>query len=69
MFNYFWENERVSTSGEGAGREGDRGSEAGSALTLEPDAEFELTNQEIMTWAEVGHLTDLATQAPLLCFF
>ena len=30
-------------------REGDRGSEAGSALTREPDVSLELMNQEIMT--------------------
>ena len=32
-------------------------------------AGFELTNREIMTWAEVGRLTDWATQVPLLLLF
>ena len=51
----------------GAEREGDTESETGSglwAVSTEPDAELELTDREIMTWAEVGHLTDQATQAP-----
>ena len=48
-------------SGGGAEREGDTESEAGSrlqAVSTEPDAGLELTNGEIMTWAEVGCLTD-----------
>ena len=52
--------------GEGQ-REGDTESEAGSrlwAVSTEPDAGLELTVREIMTWAEVGRLTDQATQAP-----
>ena len=51
----------------GAEREGDTECEAGSrlwAVSTEPDAGLELTNYEIMTWAEVGRLTDWATQAP-----
>ena len=55
-------------SGGGAEREGDTESEAGSRLwtvSTEPHAgACELINHEIMTWAEVGHLTDWATQAP-----
>ena len=54
-------------SGEGAERERDTESEAGSglrAVSIEPDAGLELTNRETMTWAEVGRLTDWATQAP-----
>ena len=53
--------------GEGQ-REGDTESEAGSrlwAVSTEPDAGLELTDCEIMTWAEVGRPTDWATQAPL----
>ena len=45
----------------GAEREGDTESEEGSrlqAVSTEPDAGLELTNCEIMTWAEVGRLTD-----------
>ena len=48
-------------SGDGAEREGDTESEAGSrlqAVSTEPEAGLELTNCEIMTWAEVGCLTD-----------
>ena len=59
--------ERQSTSGGGAEREWDTESEADSriwAVTREPDVGLELTNREIMTWAEVRHLTDWATQAP-----
>ena len=55
-------------STEGAEREGDTECEAGSrlwAVSTEPDVGLELTNREIMTWAEVGRLTDWATQAPL----
>ena len=52
--------------GEGQ-REGDTESETGSSLqavSTEPDAWLELMDYEIMTWAEVGRLTDWATQAP-----
>ena len=36
----------------------------GSAVSSEPNAGLEPTNREIMTWAEVGRLTNWATQAP-----
>ena len=58
-------------SGGGAEREGVTESEAGSrlwAVSTEPDAGLELTDREIMTWAEVRRLTDRATQAPPLLF-
>ena len=51
----------------GAEREGDTESEAGSrlwAIGREPDTGLKLTNCEIMPWAQVGCLTDWATQAP-----
>ena len=51
----------------GTEKEGDTESEAGSrlrAVSTEPDMGLELTDCEIMTWAEVGHLTDWATQVP-----
>ena len=69
MFIYFWERERQrqSVSGGGAERKGDTGSKAGSRLwvvSTEPKAGLEPMNCEIMTWAEVGSLTDWATQAP-----
>ena len=56
----------------GSEREGDTESETGSglrAVSTEPDAGLELTDREIMTWAEVRRLTDRATQAPLNCTF
>ena len=69
FFNvYFWDRERQSVNRWGAEREGDTESETGSrlwAVSTEPDAGLELTDREIMTWAEVGRLTDQATQAPL----
>ena len=68
IFNVcFWERERESTKRGGAEREGDTESEAGSrlwAVSTEPDEGLELTNREIMTWAEVGGSTDWTSQAP-----
>ena len=63
------EREKQSTSERGAEREreGDTESEAGSrlrAVSTELNAGLEPTNCEIMTCAEVGPLTDKATQAP-----
>ena len=72
VFIYFWDRERQSMSRGGAEREGDTESEASSrlwAVSTEPDAGLELTDCKIMTWAEVGCLTDWATQAPLNYFF
>ena len=54
-------------NGGGAEREGDTESEAGSrlwAISPEPYAGLEPTDHEIVTWAEVGRLTDWATQVP-----
>ena len=72
MFIYFSEKETDTEHEQGRGRErereGDTESKAGSrlqAVSTEPDAGLELTNYEIMTWAEVGGLIDGATQAPL----
>ena len=68
MFVYFWEKQRQNASGLGAEREGDTESEAGSrlqAVSTEPDVGLEPMNCEIMTWAEVGRLTDWATHVPL----
>ena len=50
-----------SVSGGGAERKGDTESEA---VSPEPDTGLELTDREIMTWAEVGRLTDWAIQVP-----
>ena len=69
MFIYFWRRDTQSASGGGAEREGDTESEAGSrpwAVSTEPDAGLELTNCEIVTWFEVGRLTDWATQVAYL---
>ena len=69
FFNvYFWKRECEWERG----REGDTESEAGSrlqAVSTEPDTGFEPINCEIMTWAEVGHLANWASQAPLVCIF
>ena len=68
MFIYFWDRERQSMNGGGSERERDTESETGPrlwAISPEPDAGLELTDHEIVTWAEVGRLTDRATQVPL----
>ena len=54
-------------NGGGSEREGDTESETGSrlwAVSTEPHTGLGLTVCKIMTWAEVGHSTDWATQAP-----
>ena len=64
-FIYFWDRERQSMNGGGSEREEDTESEAGSrlwAVSTEPDTGLELTDREIMTWAEVGCFTYWATQ-------
>ena len=70
-FIYFWDRERDRAwTGEGQ-REGYTESETGSrlwAVSTEPDVGLELTDREIMTWAEVGCLTDWATQVPQICY-
>ena len=69
-FIHFWETETGCESGR-AEREGDTGSEAGFsiwAVRAEHDMELEPMNREIMTWAEIGHLIDWATQVPLSVF-
>ena len=66
MFIYFLsererDRERHSISREGAEREGDIESGAGSrlqAVSTEPDTRLELMNCKIATCAKVGHLTD-----------
>ena len=52
FFLFIFETERQSVSGQGAEREGDTESEAGSrlrAVSTEPDVGLELKNREIMT--------------------
>ena len=54
---FILESERQSASWGGAETEGDTESKAGSrlpAVSTEPNAGLELTNYEIMTWAEVN---------------
>ena len=54
-------------NGGGAEREGDTESEEGArvwAISPEPDVGLELTDREIVTWAEVVRSTDWATQVP-----
>lgn len=51
-------------------RGGDGGAEAGSVPilitdSLEPDEVLKLTNHDIITWAEVEHLTDWANPGAL----
>ena len=72
MFIYFLREregrERMLMSRGRAEREADTESEAGSrlwAVSTEPDSGLELTNHEIMIWAEVGCLNNWATQVPL----
>ena len=65
FFFYFWERDRARAR-EGQ-RERETQSEAGSKLwtvSTEPDVGLESTNHEIMIWADVGHLTNWATQVP-----
>ena len=75
FFNvYFWERKRATEHewGGGAENEGNTESKAGSglwAVSTEPSVGLELTDYEIMTWAQVECLTDQATQAPLHTFF
>ena len=55
------EREAECEQGRDREREGDTESEAGSrlrAVSTEPDTGLELTNREITTRAEVGHLSD-----------
>ena len=72
MFIYFWRRERQSVSRGGSEREGDTESEAGSRLwdvSTEPHTWLELMNPEVMTWADVRHLTDWAFQPPQCLIF
>ena len=66
------ERQSESRRGREREREGDTESEAGSALwavSTKPDTGLEPTNCEIMTWAEVGCLTNWVTQAPLELYY
>ena len=68
LFIFGTERDRAM-NGEGAEREGDTESETGSrlwAISPEPDTRLELTDREIVTWAEVGRLTDWAALISIL---
>ena len=71
MFISFWEREKeTEQEWGGAVREGDTESEVRIYVdSRKPDVGLKLVNLEIMTWANVGHLTDWATQAPLVNYF
>ena len=64
LFIFDRERERERELGRGREREGDTGSRLRVVCT-ESDVGLELMNHEIMTWDEVGRLTDWATQVPL----
>ena len=71
MFIYFWDNVRDRVQAAEGQTEGDTESEVGSrlwAVSPEPDVGLKLMNHAIMIWAEIGCLTDWATQAPLSTF-
>ena len=68
-FLFLRETECTQVMGEGRGRPGWRIQSGLHADSSEPSVGLELTNCEIMTWAEVGCPTDWATQAPLTLFF
>ena len=64
---FIFEREKVTEHKPGRGREWGKQNlkqASGSELPAEPNVGLEPTNREIMTWAEVGFLTDWATQAP-----
>ena len=63
MFVHFRESE--SAHGEGEDRGGQSIPSGLCTDSSEPDVGLELTSCEIMTWAEVGCLTDWAIQMPL----
>ena len=62
MFIYFSESERETEQDwDGAEREGDTESQAGSklwAVSTEPNTGLKPINREVMIWAQVGRLTD-----------
>ena len=68
MFIHLRERETEHEKGrEGREREGDTESKTGPrlcAVRTEPNTGLELTNREIVTWAQVRRLTNWATHAP-----
>ena len=71
MFIFEREKKRQNVSRGGAERGSDTEWETGSkvwAVSTEPNTGLELMNRKIMTWTEVGRLTDWATHT-LLAFY
>ena len=73
MFTYFLETHTECEQGSGREkRGGDTESKAGSrlwAVSTEPNTGLKLMDHKIVIQAEVGRLTDWATQVPLLKSF
>ena len=72
FFNVYLLLERQNMSRKGTEREGDTESKAGSrlwAVSPETDTGLKLVNHKIMTLAEVGCLTEWATQVSLKSMF
>ena len=66
MFIYFWERDKVQ-AGDGQGERETQNLKQAAGFELSAQSlmrGLKLTNCEIMTWAEVRHLTGWATQAP-----
>ena len=66
MFIFLGERQSMSRGGAevGAGGTQNLACHRFWAVSTESDVGLELTNHEIMTWADVGRLTAWATQAP-----
>ena len=73
MFIYFQRRDRVwAVKGREREGEGNSESEVGSrlwAVITEPDVGLELTNREMVTWAEVRSLTNWVTQLSSFVLF
>ena len=64
MFIFEREWEKQSALGEGQRERETHNLKKAPGFSTEPDVGLELTNHEIMTWAEVRRLTNWATQVP-----
>ena len=70
MSFFFFETEHEQGRGRERGRHRTKGKLSRLwAVNIEPDMGLKPTNREIKTWAEVRHLTNWATQAPLIYVF
>ena len=61
---FIFERESARASEHEWGRDRETGRHRIWAVSTEPDVGLEPMNSEVMTWAEVGCLTDWVTQAP-----